>query len=139
VNVVDSCGWLEFMANGPNADFFAAPLSDVSLLVVPAISVYEVFKRALILRGEGDALQAVALMQQGNVVDFDAGAAISAARLSADLGLPMADAIMLSVARAHDAAFWTQDAHFDGIDGVRYVPPGRANNGIDADKPRQGT
>lgn len=124
MNVVDSCGWLEFLANGPNADFFAAPLSEVSTLVVPTISVYEVFKRVLTQRGEGDALQAVALMQQGRAVDLDASSAISAARLSAAMGLPMADAIMISAARTHDAVLWTQDAHFDGIDGVRYVPAG---------------
>lgn len=121
MNVVDSCGWLELLANGPNAGFFAAPLADATTLVVPTISIYEVFKRVLTQRGEGDALQTVALMQQGQIVDLDAGAAISAARLSADLGLPMADAFMLSAARSHDAVLWTQDAHFEGIEGVRYV------------------
>jgi toxin FitB len=124
VNVVDSCGWLEFLADGPNAGFFASPLAEVSTLVVPTISVFEVFKRVLVQRGEGDALQAVALMQQGRAVDLDAGSAISAARLSAAMGLPMADAIMLSAARAHDAVLWTQDARFDGVDGVQYVPTG---------------
>ena len=121
MNVVDSCGWLEFLAAGPNADFFAAPLADVTTLLVPTISVYEVFKRVLTQRGEGDALQAVALLQQGRLVDLDPGAAVSAARLSVDLGLPMADAIMLSAARANGATLWTQDAHFDGVDGVRYT------------------
>lgn len=121
MNVVDSCGWLEFLAAGPNADFFASPLSDITTLLVPSISVYEVFKRVLIQRGEGDALQAVALMQQGRLLELDSGAAVSAARLSAELSLPMADAIMLSAARANDATLWTQDAHFDGIEGVRYT------------------
>lgn len=121
MNVVDSCGWLEFLADGPNAGFFAAPLSDVTTLLVPSISVYEVFKRVLIQRGEGDALQVVALMQQGRMLDLDSGAAVSAARLSADLGMPMADAIMLSAARANDATLWTQDAHFEGVEGVRYA------------------
>lgn len=124
MNVVDSCGWLELLANGANAGFFATPLADATTLVVPTISIYEVFKRVLIQRGEGDALQAVALMQQGRIVDLDAGSAISAARLSSDLGLPMADAIMLFAARMHDAVFWTQDAHFDGIEGVRYIRAG---------------
>lgn len=120
MNVVDSCGWLEYLASGPNADFFAPALSDVESLVVPAISVYEVFKRVLQQRDEGDALQAVALMQQGRIVDFDATSAIAAAGLSVDLGLPLADAIMLSTARAHGAILWTQDSHFEGLDGVRF-------------------
>lgn len=63
MNVVDSCGWLEYLASGPNADFFAPALADTESLAVPAISIYEVFKRVLQQRGEGDALQAVALMQ----------------------------------------------------------------------------
>ncbi len=121
MNVVDSCGWLEYLASGPNADFFASALNDTDSLVVPAISVYEVFKRVLQQRDEGDALQVVALMQQGRIVDFDAASAIDAAALSVDLGLPLADAIMLSTARAHEATLWTQDSHFEGIEGVRYT------------------
>lgn len=121
MNVVDSCGWLEYLASGPNADFFGPALADTESLLVPAVSVYEVFKRVLQQRDEGDALQAVALMQQGTVVDFDSGAAIASAALSVELGLPMADAIMLSAARTHGATLWTQDSHFEGVEGVRYV------------------
>lgn len=121
MNVVDSCGWLEYLASGPNADFFAPALNDVESLIVPSISVYEVFKRVLLQRGEGDALQATALMQQGRVVDLDSEAAIAAAALSVEVGLPMADAIMLSAARMYGATLWTQDSHFDGVGGVKYV------------------
>jgi len=126
MNVVDSCGWLEYLASGPNADFFSPALTDVESLIVPAVSIYEVFKRVLQQRDEGDAFQVVALMQQGRIVDFDATLAIEAAALSVDLGLPMADAIMLSTARAHGATLWTQDSHFEGVEGVRYkdVRPG---------------
>lgn len=126
MNVVDSCGWLEYLASGPNADFFSPALTDVESLIVPAVSIYEVFKRVLQQRDESDAFQVVALMQQGRIVDFDATLAIEAAALSVDLGLPMADAIMLSTARAHGATLWTQDSHFEGVEGVRYkdVRPG---------------
>ena len=79
MNVVDSSGWLEYFADGPNAEFFAAAVERVSELVVPSISLYEVFKRVLQQRGEGAALQAVAAMQQGQVVDLDAAVALSAA------------------------------------------------------------
>jgi len=122
MNIVDSCGWLEFFAAGPNAGFFALPLSDADSLIVPSISIYEVFKRVLLQCGEGDALEAIALMQQGTIIDFTAADAPAAAKLSIGLGLPIADAIMLSTARAHGAAFWTQDAHFSEVSGVRYIP-----------------
>ena len=122
-NVVDSCGWLEYLADGPNADFFAPALEDVPRLVVPAVCVYEVFKLVYQRRGEDAALQAAALMQQGRVVDMDTRLALSAAKLSADLGLPMAKAMVLATARAHDALVWTQDADFEGMEGVRFTRP----------------
>jgi predicted nucleic acid-binding protein len=121
VNVVDSCGWLEYLAAGPNADFFAPALESPAELVVPTISVYEVFKRVLQQRGDSDALQAIALMQQGSVVDLTPSLALEAARTSAATGLPMADSIMLATARSFAAALWTQDSDFEGIEGVRYV------------------
>jgi predicted nucleic acid-binding protein len=121
MNVVDSSGWLEYFADGHNADFFAPAIENTDELVVPTISIYEVFKRILQQRDETSALQAIAIMQQGTVADLDAPTALSAAKTSAELTLPMADSIMLATARAHDATFWTQDADFADIDGVEYV------------------
>jgi predicted nucleic acid-binding protein len=121
VNVVDSSGWLEYFAAGPNADYFAGAVEATDELVVPTVSVYEVFKRVLQQRGEGDALQAVALMQQGNVVDLTAAIALEAARASSALGIPMADSIILTTARAFEATLWTQDSDFEAIEGVKYI------------------
>ena len=120
MNVVDSSAWLEYFANGPNAAFFAGPIEETERLVVPSLTIYEVFKRVLQQRGEGDALQAVAVMQQGVVVDLDARLALSAARVSLDMRLPMADSVVLATAKLHQATLWTQDADFEGRPGVRY-------------------
>lgn len=120
MNVVDSSGWLEYFANGANADFFAPPIEDTGRLIVPALAVFEVFKRVLQQRDENAALQAAALMQQGRVVPLDTRLALAAAKLSVDLKLPLADSVMLACARAHTATFWTQDADFASIPGVRY-------------------
>jgi len=121
MNVVDSSGWLEYFANGPNADFFAPAVEAVAQLVVPTISIYEVFKRVLQQRGEGDALQAIAVLAQGEVVNLDTTLALNAAKLSFDLKLPMAGSIMLAAAQARDATLWTQDADFKDIPGVQYI------------------
>jgi len=121
MNIVDSSGWLEYFADGPNAEFFAPAIEKPEELLVPSLSLYEVFKRVLQRRDEGDALRSVAFMQQGSVVDLDSRATLSAAKISVDLGLPMADSIMLATARQHNATFWTQDADFKGIEGVRYI------------------
>lgn len=121
MNVVDSSGWLEYFADGPNADFFAAAVENIAELVVPSISIYEVFKRVLQQRDESDALQAAAVMQQGMVVDLNTTLALSAAKLSVELRLPMADSVMLATARANKAILWTQDADFKNIEGVQYI------------------
>ncbi len=121
MNVVDSSGWLEYLADGPNVGFFAKAIEATADLIVPTVSLYEVFKRVLQQRGEGDALQVVALMQQGQVVELSGVLALAAARLSMDLGMPMADSVMLATARAWDATLWTQDADFDGVPGVKCV------------------
>ena len=121
MNVVDSSGWLEYFADGPNADFFAPAIETVTELVVPTLSLYEVFKRVLQQRGEGDALQAVAVMIQGTVVDLNMDLALSAAKVSTELKVPMVDSVMLATAHAHDATLWTQDADFERIAGVQYV------------------
>jgi predicted nucleic acid-binding protein len=121
MNVVDSSGWLEYFADGPNADFFAPAIQDTDQLVVPTISVYEVFKRVLQQRGEGEALQAIAVLAQGQVAELDTTLALNAAKLSVDRKLPMADSIMLATAQAHDATLWTQDADFENVAGVKYI------------------
>jgi predicted nucleic acid-binding protein len=121
MNVVDSSAWLEFFADGPNADFFAPAIENIAELVVPSLSMYEVFKRVLQQRSEDEALQAVGVMAQGRVVDLTMTLAINAAKLSVDLRLPMADSIMLATARAYHATLWTQDADFQGLEGVQYV------------------
>lgn len=121
MNVVDSCGWLEYFADGQNADFFSSAIEDQASLIVPSISLYEVFKRVLQQRTENDALSAVALMQQGRVVVLDDALALSAAKLSCDLKLPMADSLILATARAHGAVLWTQDVDLAGIEGVQYI------------------
>ena len=125
MTVVDSSGWLEYLAAGPNADFFAPALEDPARLVVPAISVYEVFRRVLSQRGEDAALRAAALMSRGQVIPLSAGTALAAARLGVAHRLPLADSIFLATAREHGADLWTQDDAFEGLPGVRFVPARR--------------
>ena len=119
-NVVDSSGWLEYLADGPDAGPFAGPLGHPETLIVPSLSVYEVFKRVLQQRDETAALQAAALMQQGRVIDLDIGLAIVGAKLSLDHKLPMADAVILATARRFGAVLWTLDADFEGFPSTRY-------------------
>lgn len=120
MNVVDSSGWLEYFADGPNARHFSKPLLDTSGLIVPTITIYEVFKVVLREKKEGAAIRAIALMRQGTVVDLDQDLAIQAAKLSMDYKVPMADSIIIATARRYDATIWTQDEDFERLSGVNY-------------------
>jgi len=121
MNLVDSSGWLEYLAEGPNAEFFAPAVEDTEHLLVSTINIYEVFKRVLQERGEDAALQAVALMQQVGVIDVTPAISMDAAKLSIEMKLPMADSLILATARAYDAVLWTQDADFSGLPSVKFT------------------
>ena len=121
MNIVDSSGWLEYFAEGPNADFFAAAIENTAELIVPSLIIYEVFKRVLQQRGESEALQTVIAMRQGTGVGLDETIALDAAKISVTLKLPMADSVILATVRLYGATLWTQDADFKGIAGVQYI------------------
>jgi predicted nucleic acid-binding protein len=122
MNIVDSSGWLAYFADEPNAEHFLAPLSDSALLVVPTVTIYEVFQVILRESGENEALQAVVAMQKGIVVDMNTPLAIAASKLSLERNLPMADSIILATAQAFKAILWTQDSDFENISNVKYFP-----------------
>jgi len=121
MNVVDSSGWLEYFADGPNADFFAPAIEATEQLLVPVICIYEVFKRILQQKGLGAAETRIADLYKGAVIELTPSLAISAAVLSDTHKLPMADSIILATARSLDATLWTQDDHFQGLAGVKYI------------------
>lgn len=121
MNLVDSSGWLEFFADGKNADFFADPITKTDELLVSTINLYEVFKRILQQRNQDDALQAVAVMRQGIVINVDETLALQAAKFGQSLKLPLADSIIFATAQAGGATLWTQDADFKSLEGVRYI------------------
>jgi len=120
MNLVDSSAWLEYFADGPNAKEFAIAIEDLDHLLVPTLCLLEVFKRVLSQKGETEALEKVAQMHQGKIVDLDASIAMNAAKLGFTLRLPLADSVVLATARMHQAVLWTQDSDFEDIEGVRY-------------------
>lgn len=120
MNLVDSCGWLEYFAGTDRADFYAPALEDTAELIVPTICIQEVFKKILRERDESTAFQAVGLMQQGKVVDLDVTLALEAAKLGVDHQLPLADSIVYATGQRFGALVWTQDTDFEGLPGVKY-------------------
>ncbi len=122
MNIVDSSGWLAYFADEPNAKHFLTPLSDSDSLVVPTVTIYEVFKVILRESSENEALQAVVAMQRGTVVDLSAPLVIAASKLSMEHNLPMADSIILATAQEFKAIIWTQDLDFKNLSNVKYFP-----------------
>ena len=118
MNAVDSSGWLEYFADTKLAKLFAPAIEDTEHLIVPVVTVYEVFKKFLRERGESDALQAVSAMRSGQVVDLDVSLALEAGRFD----LPLADSLIYAATQRHGAVLWTQDEGFEGLPGVRYFP-----------------
>jgi predicted nucleic acid-binding protein len=121
MNLVDSCGWLEYFADTSYADFYAPAIEDIGTIIVPTICILEVFKRVLQQRGEDAALQVVAVMHQGMVVSLSESIALKAAKVGTELKLPLADSVILATAQTYGALVWTQDAHFKDIENVKYI------------------
>jgi len=120
MNVVDSCGWLEYFAGTINAENFAEAIETTEALIVPTITIHEVFKVVLRQRDEGVALEAIALMKQGEVITLDEHLALRAAKIAVTEKMPMADSIVYATALAYDATVWTQDDDFKGKSRVNY-------------------
>lgn len=110
MNIVDSCGWLEYFANGPNADFFAPIIENEKKLLVPHVVVYEVTRRLAHLRGESAARLAMDFLGKGRLVGLDAMGLCNAALAAQQHKLAMADAMIWQTAVQNNALVYTQDA-----------------------------
>jgi len=122
MNIVDSSGWLEYFSGGPNVQHYKQPLQNPTDLIVPSITIYEVFKVVLREAGENNAFQAIAAMQKGTVVELSTSIAMHAAKLSLNHHLPMADSIILATAKKYDCMIWTQDSDFENLPNVNFFP-----------------
>ncbi len=122
MNVVDASGWLEYFTDGPDAAFFAQTLQEVDQLIVPTVTILDVFRHVYRHGDEGDALQAAAAMQQGKVVNLDTTVALSAGRLGVQHGLSPAAGVVLAAARKHEGRVWTLEEELRSVEGVKYRP-----------------
>lgn len=122
MNVVDSSGWLEYFAGGLNAKKFSAPIKETEMLVVPTICIYEISKVILRESDENHLLQALAAIQKGQVIELSSAISTTAAKISLQYKLPMADSIIYATAKNYNATLWTQDVDFKGLPGVNYIP-----------------
>jgi len=120
-NVVDSSGWLEYFANAENAQFFASPIENTKNLIVPSISILEVFKHVLRQCSEQQAFESIECMMQGTIIDLDLSISLTAAKLGVQHKIPLADSIILATGITYEATIWSQDVDFKGLPYVKYI------------------
>lgn len=123
MNVVDSSAWLSYFAGDGNAPVFSPAIEDLDHLLVPSITLTEVFKSVLRQRDDAAALAAVAHMKLGRVVALDAELAVDAGNYGVLYKLPLADSIIFATAQRAGATIWSQDADFEGLPNVNFFPP----------------
>ncbi len=121
MTIIDSCGWLEYFANGANADFFSNPIKDNSEIIVPTIILYEIWKKISRERGEDKAIELVAQLKRYKIIPLDEELSISAAKVSSENNFAMADSIIYATAKKYNAALWTQDSDFKDVENVKYI------------------
>jgi len=120
MNIIDSSFWLEYFAGTDAGDIVSDTVENTSELIVPTITLYEVFKKLLLERNEDDALLAIGHMKQSKVVDLTEDLSLSSARISKKYNLPMADSIIYATNLKYNCTLWTQDRHFSGLNSVNY-------------------
>ena len=126
-NVVDSSAWLSYFSGDDNAAIFSSPIEDIKNLIVPSITLTEVFKIILRQRNKDLAFEAIAHMEQGHVASLDSGLAIDAARYGVDYNLPLAESIIYATGQKFDALIWTQDSDFESLNNVHYYSKQRSS------------
>lgn len=118
--VVDSCGWLEYIAGGENASFFEQALLNTQRLIVPSLCIFEVSKRLLITHGEAAAREVLDFMMKAKTVHLNSQQMFTAAQTSSQHGLAMADAIIWQTAHSYGAKLYTQDKGLKDMPNVLY-------------------
>ncbi|MEK7702077.1 MAG: type II toxin-antitoxin system VapC family toxin [candidate division NC10 bacterium] len=113
--LVDSSGWVEYLADRPLARRFAPYLEGAEPLLVCAIEVYEVYKVIRRDLSEERAAEAVSALRRATIVPVDESLALEAADISLAHGLAMADSLVYATARRHGARLVTADEDFDGL------------------------
>jgi toxin FitB len=116
--LIDSSGWLEYLAEDSKASAFAHYLEAEASVLVPSLVIYEVYKHLARHRGRAVADRFVSQALHRRVVPFDETVALAAASLSIEHRLTAADAIIYATARVCYAQLVTANTRFRGLPSV---------------------
>lgn len=119
--LVDSSGWIEYLADRPKADAFAPYIEGREPLLVSAVEVYEIYKVIRRDLSEELAIEAISVLHRATIAPVDETLALEAADLSLRYGLAMADSLIYATAQRHGATVVTSDRDFAALPGATVV------------------
>ena len=119
-HVVDTCGWIEWLTVGVLADKYAPYLESLEAVYVPTSVQFELYKWVKRESSEEQALEVIALTEQGIVTALDTAISLAAADFSVRYKLSFADAIIYATAQQMSVPLITSDDHFEGLPEVEY-------------------
>ena len=120
MHCVDSSGWIEFFLGSTAGRTFKPIIEQTDQLIVPALSFFEVHRFLIRTADAAQRETGLDIMRRGKVVELTAHRAIAASDIAQKHRLPMADAVMYSIAQEFNATFWTQDVDYKDLPGVSY-------------------
>ena len=121
MTLVDSFGWIEYLAEGRLAGRYEEYLSNLAEVVTPTIVLYEVYKKLRRECKEEEALLVVAQIMKTKVVSLTEEISLLAAEVSLKQALPVADSVVYATALKEACPVVTSDPHFKGLEDVIYL------------------
>jgi toxin FitB len=121
--LLDSSIWIEIFRSGPLHRACERELKSAKQVVVPTLVLFEVYKKIALRASEDQALSALALITQHQIVDLSQEVALTAADLAIHHKMGMADSIVLAHAHTAQATLVTLNNDFASVDGVRVLRP----------------
>jgi toxin FitB len=120
---IDSSGWIERFAKGPKAAQYKEVIETAKPkdIVTSVVVLYEVYKKIKKLKGEEEALLAVAVLSQTTVVPIDQTISLEAADYSLEYNLPFSDALVYATARHFKAKLYTSDSDLQPLKMVCHI------------------
>jgi len=122
MNIVDSSCWIEYLMDTEIGKNIAPIIENPNELIVPTITMFEVYKKLSTEKNELYAKEIVSYMQTGTVIELNASLNISAADISRKQKLAMADSIIYATSLLYSAVIFSCDKHFENFPNVKYFP-----------------
>jgi len=121
MTVIDTSGWLEYLADGPLAAQYEKYLAKPETIITPSITLSEVYMKVKKAKGTEVALSVVAQMEKTNVIALDEDIALMAGDLTLAHSLALTETIAYATALREEAQLLTANPHLKGLNQVIFL------------------